>query len=358
MESGAGDDVGSSPDPDRVEASRTDRRPWLQGVVGALVMVAAFAVALPRFADYSQVWTAMQGIDRDLLPALVLVASFNLVAPALTQMAALPGGSASCRPSPSTGPPRRSPTWFPGGSAIAVGLTWTMYRSLDLCRRRHRPRSVVVTGVWDTLVKLGLPLPAVLWLATQRPVGPVLVQAAMLGAVLFVVAAGLGVAVLAGPGPGRQLGLLLDRLPLIGSGWPGRLDRLRRDTVSLLGDRGPALSALTLLGHANLYLLLVLCLRIVGVDRQVLGLAPVLAAFAFGRLVTALPLTPGGLGVMEVGLVGALAAVGDAPDAEVVAAVLLFRFCSFALPLPLGLAGWLWWSIGAPSEPGQEAGDG
>ena len=43
-------------------------------------------------------------------------------------------------------------------------------------------------------------------------------------------------------------------------------------------------------------------------------------------------------------LVGALGTVGQAPEASVVAGVLLFRLISFALPLPLGLAGWLWWT--------------
>lgn len=317
-------------------------RPRFQGIVGAAVALTAFAFALPRFAGYGEVWTAITDLDRHLVPPLVIVATANLVAPSLAQMAALPG----LRLGPAVAVDWTTSTvtnLLPGGSALAVGLTWSMYRSLGSTGAAIA-RSVVVTGVWDTLVKLGTPLPAVLWLATQRPVGPVLVQAGVLGGILFVVAAGLGAAVLAGPAPAGAIGRLLDRLPAVGTGWPERLDRLRVDTLGLLRHRGPALTAATVLGHANLYLLLVVCLRAVGVERSVLGLAPILAAFAFGRLVTAVPLTPGGLGVLEVGLVGALTAAGDAPDGPVVAAVLLFRFCSFALPLPLGLAGWLWWS--------------
>ena len=75
-----------------------------------------------------------------------------------------------------------------------------------------------------------------------------------------------------------------------------------------------------------------------------MSLAAILAALAFGRLVTALPLTPGGLGVMEVGLTSALLAVGDADQSAVVAAVLLFRFFTFALPIPLGALMWLFWT--------------
>lgn len=327
-------------------------RPRIQGAIGVAIIVAAFAFALPRFADYGLVWESIRGIDRAILPILAIVAAANLVAPTLSQLAALPG----LRLGPALAVDWTTSTvtnLVPGGSAFAVGVTWSMYRSLGLAGSAIA-RSVVVTGVWDALVKLGTPLPALLWLATQRPVGPVLIQAAVLGAVFFVVAVGLGVAVLAGPGPSGALGRLLDRLPG-DSDWPGRLDRLRLSTIGLLRTRGLALTVLTVAGHANLYLLLVVCLQAVGVERSVLGFAPILAAFAFGRLVTALPLTPGGLGVFEVGLVSALATVGDAPDAPVVAAVLLFRFASFAMPLPLGLAGWLWWTgrrdLAARAEP-------
>jgi len=324
-------------------------RPGLRGIIGLVIVVSAFALALPRFADYGEVWAVIGDLDRSFIPLLIAVAAANLIAPSLSQMAALP----SLRFGPAVAVDWTTSTvtnLLPGGSAVAVGLTWSMYRSLGLAGAAIA-RSVVVTGVWDTLVKLGTPLPAVLWLATQRPVGPVLIQAAVIGGILFVVALGLAAATLAGPGPAGVIGRFLDRLPAIGDGWPARLDRLRVDTVGLLRDRGLALTVATVVGHANLYLLLVVCLRAVGVERSVLGLAPILAAFAFGRLVTALPLTPGGLGVLEVGLVGALSAAGDAPDGPVVAAVLIFRFCSFALPLPLGVAGWLWWSGKRDAQP-------
>jgi uncharacterized membrane protein YbhN (UPF0104 family) len=288
------------------------------------------------------VWSELRDLRGAVLPALVVVGAANLVSPSLSQVAALPG--LRFREAVAVDWTTTTVTnLVPGGSALAIGLTWSMYRSFRLAGEAIA-RSVVVTGVWDALVKLGTPLPAALWLATQRPVGPALVQAGVVGGALFAVGAGLGVAVLAGPGPARTLGGLLERLPGTGTGWSARLAGLRRDTLGLLGDRGLAITVSTVAGHANLYLLLVVCLRAVGIDRSVLGLAPVLAAFAFGRLVTVLPVTPGGLGVMEVGLVGALGAVGQAPEASVVAAVLLFRFCSFALPLPLGLAGWLWWT--------------
>ena len=297
--------------------------------------------ALPRFADYGEVWNQLRSIERSVVPWLVIVGAANLVAPSAAQRAALPdlrllhAVVVDWVTSTVT-------NLVPGGSAFAIGLTWKMYRSFALTTEAIT-RSIVVTGVWDAFVKLGTPLLAIAWLATQRPVSFTLVQAAAIGAVLFAVAVGLLAVVLSGPKTANRLGGLVDRFRFAGSGWPQRLDDLRRETVTLLAGRWRQLTFWTIAGHVNLYLLLVLCLRAVGVERSVLGWAPVLAAFAFGRLVTAIPITPGGLGVMEVGLIGALGAVGDAAQASLVAGVLLFRFATFVLPIPLGVIGWIWW---------------
>lgn len=307
------------------------------------MVAVAFVWALPRFASYDQVWSQLQTLDRAVVPALVMVGAANLVAPSMSQRAALPG----LRLDHAVATDWTTTTvtnLLPGGSALAIGLTLTMYRSFRLTTEAVT-RSIVVTGVWDAFVKLGTPLVAIAWLATQRPVGPALIQAAVFGAVLFVVALGLLRIVLAGPGTATAIGTRLDRLWLAGSGWPERLDNLRSETVVLLAGRWRSLTVWTVAGHLNLYVLLVVCLRAVGIERELLGWAPVLAAFAFGRLVTAIPLTPGGLGVMELGLIGALGAVGDAPEAAIVAAVLLFRFLTYALPIPLGAGSWLWWNV-------------
>jgi uncharacterized membrane protein YbhN (UPF0104 family) len=47
-------------------------------------------------------------------------------------------------------------------------------------------------------------------------------------------------------------------------------------------------------------------------------------AWAIGRVITSLPLTPGGIGVVELGMIGTLVGFG-APHAHVVAAVILYR---------------------------------
>lgn len=72
----------------------------------------------------------------------------------------------------------------------------------------------------------------------------------------------------------------------------------------------------------------------------------VLAAFAFIRLVSALPITPGGLGVVELGLTAALIAAGG-DRAEVVAGVLVYRVLTYLLPIPFGALTYVAWRRGA-----------
>lgn len=336
------------------------RSPVIRALIGALVVVAAFAWALPSFASYREVghevWGALHPVEGWLAVALVVVTTANLVAPATAQRAALPG---------LTMPVALAVDWVtsavtnlvPGGSAAAVGMTWSMYRSRGLASGAIA-RSVVVTGVWDLFVKLSTPLLAVVWLSTQQPAGPGLVQAAVVGAVLFGAMVVLAALVLGRPQVVEVAARVAGRLPVIGPGLGPRLAEMRRDTLALVRQRGLGLTFWTVAGHANLYLLLVLCLRAVGIGSETLSWAGVLAAFAFGRLVTAVPVTPGGLGVMEVTLTAALGQVGTAagavgPDpAAVVAAVLVFRFASLVLPLPLGALAWLAWTT-APLPPKQ-----
>ena len=72
--------------------------------------------------------------------------------------------------------------------------------------------------------------------------------------------------------------------------------------------------------------------------------AAVLAAFAFGRLLTAVPITPGGLGVIELGYVVALSVgVDDMTTAQITAAVLVFRALTFIPPIFIGAGCYLFW---------------
>jgi uncharacterized protein (TIRG00374 family) len=65
-----------------------------------------------------------------------------------------------------------------------------------------------------------------------------------------------------------------------------------------------------------------------------------LLAYGAGQLAANLPITPGGLGVVEGSLTIALVAFGGS-ESSTVAAVLLYRIFNFWIPLPVGWVAWL-----------------
>ena len=88
-----------------------------------------------------------------------------------------------------------------------------------------------------------------------------------------------------------------------------------------------------------MWLVLLACLRGTGLSQAQVPWQTSLAAFAFVRLLTMLPVTPGGIGITELGLVGILAAgAGHRASAQVTAAVLLYRAVTYLPPIPLGAA--------------------
>jgi uncharacterized protein (TIRG00374 family) len=103
--------------------------------------------------------------------------------------------------------------------------------------------------------------------------------------------------------------------------------------------------------HLGLYAVLLVALRTLGVSGREVSWAQVLAVFAFARLLSAIPITPGGLGVVELALIGGLYAAGHAhagvPAAEfraqVTAATLLFRALTYGIQIPLGALTYLIW---------------
>jgi len=81
------------------------------------------------------------------------------------------------------------------------------------------------------------------------------------------------------------------------------------------------------------------------------------AAWTFVRLLGSIPITPGGIGIVELGLTGALVGFGGPNDA-VVAAVLLYRVLTIVPTLVLGLvAGGLWRRMRPDATPPAEVPD-
>src|SRR4029450_11681646 len=224
--------------------------------------------------------------------------------------------------------------------------------------RSRTTTAVLVSGVWNSFIKLGLPVLALALVALQGGATGGRVIVALLGIAGLAAAVVVFALLLRSEEQARRFGLLAGRVasrrlrwvrrPPV-AGWELATVKFRTRTVGLVQRRWLAITVTSLASHLSLYLVLLVTLRHVGVSDAEVSWAEVLAVFAFARLATDIPLPPGGAGFVEAVLIGGLVAAGGASP-QVVAAVLLYRALTWLLPIPVGIGCYLWWARGAAAS--------
>jgi putative heme transporter len=130
--------------------------------------------------------------------------------------------------------------------------------------------------------------------------------------------------------------------------WGGAsFERFRDSAGELLRRRWHVLTLASLAGSLSVFLVLLVTLRAVGVSESEVSTPEAFAAWSLVRLLGSVPITPGGIGVIELGLTSALVALGGA-NAEVVAGVLVYRFLTMVPTLALGLIAATTWRRHGP----------
>jgi putative heme transporter len=320
-----------------------------RGVLSTALVVGIFWGVLPRVADVTEVWATIREMTWLEISTLSAVAVWNLVSYWIVIMAVLPGLSLRRAAAVNLVGGAVSNT-IPGGGAVAVGVTYSMLASWGFDRPAIA-RSVLLSGIWNTFVKLGLPVVALALLVAQRRASASLVLAAAVGVGVLATAVGLSALILRSATMaarvGERLGIVVSwlrarlRRPPV-TQWGPAAVRFRAQTIDVVRGRWPVITGASVLSHMALYLVLLLTLRHVGVSDAEVGWVAVLGAFAFVRLLSALPITPGGLGVVELGL-GAALILSGGDRAQVVAAVLVYRALTFLPAIPLGALVYLGW---------------
>ncbi|CAN5172552.1 hypothetical protein BH24ACT1_BH24ACT1_12440 [soil metagenome] len=337
-----------------------DRRKQVARIVLALVVVVAvFIGILPRIADLSEVRRTVGAMTALEVATALAVAGWNLWSYWLVQVSSLPGlrvGQAAVVTQSATS----LANTLPAGAAVGIGVVYRMYTSWGFSRPAVT-LSLLVSGMWNNLAKVGMPVVALALLALQGGASLALVLASLAGVGVLVVTLAVFALVLRSDQFARRVGRSVEgavsrvrRMARRGpvSGWAESAAGFRTQTIDLLQRRWLALTASTAISHLSLYLVLLVALRHVGVSEAEVSAAEVLGAFSFVRLISALPVTPGGLGVVELGLTAALVVAGG-DEEPVVAGVLVYRALTYLLPIPLGGLTYLWWRrrrVGQPAS--------
>ena len=132
--------------------------------------------------------------------------------------------------------------------------------------------------------------------------------------------------------------------------WGGpSFERFRQSAGDLLKRRWHVLTAASLAGSLSVFAVLVVALRAFDIPASEVSLAEAFAAWSFIRIIGTIPITPGGIGIMEVGLTSALIGFGG-DNAGVVAAVLVYRFLTIVPTLLVGLVAAAMWRRLRPDD--------
>ena len=324
-------------------------RRFLLPAVGLVVVAATFAWFLPRIADYRDVWAVVQELTWIWGIALLAVSAVNLATFAPPWQVALPG-LRFFRALEVTQASTAFATVVPAGVAAGAGLTWAMLRAWGFVSTEIT-RAIALVSLWNQFLNLTYPIVAV-----------VLLTAFGEDTALLTTAAFVGVAVLAVAVTGFVLGLTSDRLALevgdqaarLASWMRGKLrkgpvswggpsfERFRRSAGELLSRRWHALTVASLAGSLSVFAVLLVSLRALDVPSSEVSATEAFAAWSLVRLLGTVPITPGGIGIIELGLTTALVAFGG-NNAGVVAAVLVYRVLTLVPTIVYGLVAAATW---------------
>jgi putative heme transporter len=353
-----------SAEPTRRRRSLGRNRKRLLGGAATLVVVAAvFVFVLPRIADYRDVWEVVKGLSWEDALVLAVATLLNLATFPPPWMVALPGlgyreGMAMTQASTALS------MVSPAGAAVGMAASYSMLRSWGFAGQPVG-LAVAVTGVWNQFANLAFPILALALLTAENQKHPALQTTAIVGVIVLAAAVAVFALALSSASRARWVGDRAARLARRAArlarrdvSWTGEgLVRFRTNALGLLRRRWHVLTLATLAGHLTVFVLLLACLRAVGVSGGEVSLVEAFAAWALVRILGALPLTPGGVGIVELGLSGALVAFG-APNAGAVAATLLYRALTVLPTLALGLLAAATWRthhpkevLGSPSDP-------
>ncbi|MFL6298853.1 MAG: hypothetical protein ACJ75M_24315 [Actinomycetes bacterium] len=147
---------------------RSRSRLVVQGVLSLVLVVAIFYYLLTKI-DLAQVWAAITAMTWTELATLSLLAIWNLCTYALVWMAVTPG-LGFWRAMVMTQATTAVANTVPGGSAIGIGMTYSMLGSWGYSRSRTTT-AVLVSGVWNSFIKLGMPVLALALVLLQGGAG-------------------------------------------------------------------------------------------------------------------------------------------------------------------------------------------
>ncbi len=307
---------------------------------GLIVVVAIFVAILPQIASYEAVWEALTNLGLTDWGIILVSVAANIATSGPPWMAAVPGLNYR-RAMLMTQTTTLFTTVLPLGEAVGIATQVKMLSGWKF-RGQAITAGLVLVTLWNQAVNVALPVAAVAALGPSGDASGYVQLVSVLATVALLLIIGGLVYVFRADSAAERVGNWAGRvvtalLGLVRRGpaadWGPRLVRLRHETIEIIAARWHVLTLATLVNQLTLFGVLYTCLRSIGIH----GVSPLeaLAAWSFTRLLASVPITPGGLGITELGMTAALVGFGGGRTA-VVTAVLLYRVLTFVPTVVVG----------------------
>jgi uncharacterized membrane protein YbhN (UPF0104 family) len=349
-----------APTPVEDPAATHHARPlWKQAisiVVTVAVLVLVFGFVIPRFADYRSMLDYVANIPPGWWAVLAVMSVWFLVAyPVVltTVLRSLKLKEAFVNHMTGTAITNS----LPSGGAIALAVNYAMYLSWGF-RPEAVSAALLAAGVWDWYARIALPVLAVLGIAVFATALPWMWIVSIGGALWVAFSIWLLATVLRSDRFAHAVARWVAGIVGTIAGWFQReppnayasMLQFRDDLRRVLDHHATRLTAATIGNHLAMAGLYTACVYAVGVTPDEVPIPWVVLSFALGRFLVMIPVSPGGLGLVDLGWIGLLnlgwttTNPGLPVDTALIAAgVLLFRALSLFPPIPIGMATWVFW---------------
>jgi uncharacterized protein (TIRG00374 family) len=323
---------------DRGQSQAPSRRGLVRTAVWLAITGVSLYLVAPALLDTLSSWRDLQELSPGWYAAMAALQAASMASLWWLQHIALHGASffaVATSQLAGNGMAKAAP----GGGAVGAALQYRMLVQAGAARPQV-VSGLTASNLVTLAIVLGLPVlatPALIRGTVDRS----LVEAAVAGLAVFALLFAAGAVMLVFDRPLAAVGRIVQRVrnrlrPRAEAlrELPARLLRERDRIVATIGRRWKAALTAGIGRWAFDYASLVAALAAVGAHPRP---ALVLLAFCTAQLLAQVPVTPGGLGVVEAGLTATLTLAGvSAGDA--VLATLAYRLLTYWIPMPLGVA--------------------
>jgi uncharacterized protein (TIRG00374 family) len=329
---------------DEAEKPKFGKQQIIAGIVTLLILILVFAVVLPQLGDYDKAWAAIQNMEGWQLGLIILATIAMILIYVLPFTAALPGLRYW------DGFEVRQTSFMisnviPAGGAFGLAVQYGMLQSYGF-GSAPATAAIGITSVWNVFITLSLPVLGLIGLFVIGESNSQATTITLIAAAVIIAAIVIFTLILRKESTARKIGVWSDNAIDWAAGLinktvdvdaeQGIVD-FRNSIIGVVRDRWIWIT-LANFGQqiAQFFILYLAVVALQGGFDGPINFWEALAAFAFGRLATFIPVPPGGLGTTDAIIASVLTAFGlDNNDA--LAATMIWRAATYCPQVIIGI---------------------